>query len=118
MTKIYLFNNSDGRTDWNVVYAMADTGEVLASHVCSHRCFMAGDLHDNRPERQKAWEEKYGEYETVIVPQGEAPPEDVLEKNRLLGELADQSEGNKASIEITMSDVQNDEVSDTTDDAQ
>jgi hypothetical protein len=94
MTKIYLFNNSAGNTDWNAVYAMADTGEVLATHICSHICFMAGDLHDNRPERKKEWKEKFGDYEIVELKQGETPPDDVIEKNRILGEEYEKSKDN------------------------
>lgn len=86
-TKIYLFNNSSGTTDWNICMAIAETGEVLAQHVCSHIGFMNGDLHDNRPERQKAWNVKYPEgYEIISLPQGSIPPEGVFERNRLLAE--------------------------------
>lgn len=38
-----------------------DTGEVLASHLCSCAAFAPGDLHNDRPERLKKWEETFGE---------------------------------------------------------
>lgn len=38
-----------------------DTGEVLASHICSCAAFAPNDLHNDRPERLKMWEEKFGE---------------------------------------------------------
>lgn len=84
-TKIYLFNNSRGDTDWNVVYAIAETGEVLAQHCCSHICFMRGDLYENRPERKKSWAEKYPNgYEIIELRQGETPPQEVIERNQEL----------------------------------
>jgi hypothetical protein len=86
--KIYLFNNSSGDTDWNIVYAMSEEGEVLASHCCSHICFMRTDLHDRQTERQTGWKERFGEYELIELKQGETPPADVLEKNRIAGEKA------------------------------
>jgi len=92
MTKIYLFNNSRGDTDWNNVYAMADTGEVLASHVCSNVGFMHGDLYGHRPERQTAWKEKFGDFKIVELEQGQVPPKKVLEKNRILGEKEKEKE--------------------------
>jgi hypothetical protein len=94
MTKIYLFNNSSGETDSNFVYAMADTGEVLAEHLCSHIGFMRGDLHDRRPERQKEWKEKFGDYKIVELKQGKTPPKDVIEKNRILGEKYRKEQSN------------------------
>lgn len=102
MTKIYLFNASSGETSYNTVYAMAETGEVLASHLCSHICFMNGDLHDTRPERKEKWKEQFGEYEIVSLPQGEKPPQDVLERNKSLGEEATRNaELTKVEIKIS-----------------
>lgn len=103
MTKIYLFNNSKGNTDWNACIAMADTGEVLASHICSHIGYMNGDLHDNRPERKEAWKTKFGEYEIVSLPQGQIPPQEVLDKNTELGKEATKN-AELASVNITFED--------------
>ncbi len=48
MKKIYLFNNSwvPGRPehDWNVGYALAEDGNVLASHVSSNNEWLKHDL--------------------------------------------------------------------------
>lgn len=36
-----------------------ESGEVLASHFCSHELFAKGDLYENKPERQEKFTEKY-----------------------------------------------------------
>ena len=38
-----------------------ETGECLASHLCSHSGFAKSDLHNGRPERLQKWELKYGQ---------------------------------------------------------
>ncbi len=47
----------------NEAFYLADiqSGEVLASHFCSHELFAKGDLLENRPERIKKFKELYGE---------------------------------------------------------
>lgn len=41
--KIYAFVNGGSRDWWNVV-AVADDGECVGGHVCSHPCFGPGDM--------------------------------------------------------------------------
>lgn len=36
-----------------------ETGEILASHYCSHEGFAKGDLYENRPEREEEFTKKY-----------------------------------------------------------
>jgi hypothetical protein len=105
-TKIYLFNNSDEsgiRNQWCVCYAMAETGEVLAEHICSHPLFMEGDLIKNRPERQKAWSEKFPNgYETIII-EAENLPKEVYERNQKLRDKA-EAYTEKAGVTLTFDD--------------
>jgi hypothetical protein len=57
---------SDGMGRGDGIYCLvADSGEGLASHMCSHAGYAEGDLEKNRPERQKDWKEKFGEYKIV-----------------------------------------------------
>ena len=90
-TKIYLFNNTP-KDSWNykngnlVCFAIAETGEVLASHMCSSTYFMKGDLIENRPERKEQWNKKFPDgYEIIELKDGETPPTDVMDKNEQLG---------------------------------
>lgn len=41
---------------------IADDGEFLASHFCSHACYADGDLWKNRPERKEKWEKRNVEW--------------------------------------------------------
>ena len=46
---------------YDVAYYLLDieSGEVLASHFCSHEGFAKSDLLEGRPERQEKFKEKY-----------------------------------------------------------
>jgi len=88
MRKLYLFTNTagSGHSGFEYCYAMSDSGEVLASHICSTVDFMYGDLYGNRPERKDIWKEHFGgeegeAFEVVILPPGKFPPQEVLDKN-------------------------------------
>lgn len=103
-TKIYLFNNTQGISDWNVCIAMADTGEVLASHICSHIIYMRGDLYYNRPERKEAWAKKFPNgIEIIELEQGEVPPSKVIKKNEKLGDEATKN-AELAKVEVQISE--------------
>ncbi len=71
------------------VYAIADDGEVLATHICSAPGFFRGDLHD-REYRHAAYERKYGAwgdggaYRVEVLDVGSTPPAEVLERNKAL----------------------------------
>lgn len=46
---------------------VAATGEGLASHHCSNEGFAREDLCFGRPERMKAWRERFGEFEVKFL---------------------------------------------------
>jgi len=88
MKKLYLFSNTkgNGASGWEICYAMADDGTVLATHCCSHIGFMKGDLIDNRPERKEMYEKHFGgerdvAFEVVALQAGKVPPDDVIKLN-------------------------------------
>jgi hypothetical protein len=91
---IYVAGVLAGGEDFHMV-AVAEDGEGLGSHVCSHPSFAPGDLHD-RPRRHAAYVDKFGGwgdgqfYDVVMVPRGESPPEPVMQairaRNALIGE--------------------------------
>lgn len=59
--KIYVFVNSGFRTDCLSVYAMAEDGEILAGHVCSHVGFIPGDMGLNSKNKHEFYMGKYPE---------------------------------------------------------
>lgn len=67
------------------IFSLVDpeTGEGLASHLCSGSYFAKGDLHDNRPERLKEWREKYGvETEAKFIDETDYDMDEIFEKNK------------------------------------
>ena len=81
--KIYLFVNGTMGSDL-VCVAIAEDGVVLGSHVCSAYGYMRHDLH-NSPRGRERCEQHYPHgYEVVMVPEGDAPPEYVFERNAAL----------------------------------
>lgn len=84
--KIYLWGNA--HAPWPrggvVCYSMAESGHVLGSHFCSNGSWMRHDLHD-REDRKATCESFYPDgYELVILPEGEAPPQEVMDRNEAL----------------------------------
>ena len=79
---VYLFSNT--RSGDGPAYSMAEDGTVLGVHWCSHRGSMRHDLHD-RKDRLAAIRE-YGYRLVVLMGEGEVPPAEVLERNRLQAE--------------------------------
>ena len=77
---IYLFSNS--RDGDGIAYAMAEDGEMLGIHWCSHWKYMRHDLHD-RSVRRAVCEEHYPDgYRLVVLGRQEVPPPEVMERNR------------------------------------
>jgi hypothetical protein len=88
-TKICFFNNTPNDKDWAMVYAMAETGEVLASHACSHIGYMFHDLYGRYPEREAEWNTKFPNgFEIVLMENGQVAPSEVYAKNQKLKQLA------------------------------
>jgi len=93
-TKVYAFCNSGGGTDMQSWLAMAETGEVVSGHLSSSR---AWGIHDVGPEWKKSsYEQVLGEgfeVEYIVVDEGHAPPPEVVERNRVLGQEAKKKKG-------------------------
>ena len=80
MKKFYIVGpNIGGEGVYNLV---SEDGEGLASHFCSSAGYAKGDLESNRPERQKEWKEKFGEYEIVLIGRDEMTLEELLKRNK------------------------------------
>lgn len=58
---IYGFNNG-GSPGWYSAVLLAEDGEGLGGHLCSHECFMPGDLgilEGSRPDRHETFRQHY-----------------------------------------------------------
>lgn len=65
-----------------------ETGEALASHLCSHAGFAPGDLHDHRQERLDEWKEKYGmETECKFIDETDYDWDEIYKKNQELAKV-------------------------------
>lgn len=84
---IYLFSNSpDGD---GPAYAMAEDGNVLGSHWCSHWGYMRHDLHERADQLARCQQHYPDGYRLIVLTEpGSTPPAEVVERNRLLGEVA------------------------------
>jgi len=72
----------DGTHMGEGVYALvAEDGECLATHVCSHACYAPGDLYTRRPERQPMFEAK-GITELVWLAESGLTLAELQERNR------------------------------------
>jgi hypothetical protein len=61
---------------------VAETGEHLASHLCSHYGFAKGDLYENRPERIEEFTKRFGEIEVKHIDETDISAEQLLERNK------------------------------------
>lgn len=79
----------DSETHYDAVFHLLDpdTGEHLASHFCSGAGFARSDLHNGRPERLKAWEEKFGDKtEAKFIDETSLSWDEIYSKNQKLKE--------------------------------
>lgn len=87
----------DSKTHRDSVFYILDpeTGECLASHLCSHSCFAKSDLHDRREERLVKWKEKFGEEtEAKFIDETDYNWDEIYKKNQELGIKAEQEKEN------------------------
>jgi hypothetical protein len=61
---------------------VAETGEHLASHLCSHYGFAKGDLYENRPERIEKFTNRFGDIEVKFIDETDITEEQLLERNK------------------------------------
>lgn len=86
--KLYITGRPDGGE--GVYHILTEHGEHLASHFCSNVGFARGDLEANRPERQKEWRERFGEYEVVVLGEDDMTQEEMLKRNYAWAEAEDK----------------------------
>ena len=77
--KLYIVGPED---DGNGVYTiLTEKGEALASHLCSHNGYAKSDLEARRPERQKEWKKRFGDYEVLFIGDADVTREQITELN-------------------------------------
>ena len=77
--KLYIIcpeNEGDGVYD-----LVAETGEALADHYCSHVGFAKGDLISNRPERIEEFTKRFGTFEVLFLGDDDMTKEKLIELN-------------------------------------
>jgi len=80
-TLLVIAPGSDMHRDAIFNLLVAETGETLASHLCSASGYAPGDLYYNRPERIKEWAERFGEVEVKFIDETDIPEEELLRRN-------------------------------------
>lgn len=68
----------------DAVYSIvvAETGEGLASHLCSHAGYAYGDLYGNRPERIEEWSKRFGEVEVKYIDETDIEEPELFKRNQ------------------------------------
>lgn len=67
--KAYVVSNTeDGIKNIDgIYYLITEEGEVLASHMCSHKGFALSDLYVRRPERIEKHSKRFGKLEVSYL---------------------------------------------------
>lgn len=66
------------------VYSLivAETGECLAQHMCSHEGYAMGDLYSRRKERIEEYANRFGEVEVKFQNQTDITFKELLKRNK------------------------------------
>ena len=67
--------------DWFSL-CVAETGEILASHGCSHAGYAPGDLYYDRPERIKEFTERFGDIKVMFIDQSGISEDELIKRNK------------------------------------
>jgi hypothetical protein len=98
MKKLYIVDGT-GRGGEGIYHLIADDGEHLANHFCSSAGFAKGDLESRRPERQKEWKERFGEYQVLWLGEDDMTLEKIKELNKKWYENNKQEETDSSTSE-------------------
>lgn len=72
-----------GRSAGDAVYTIlvAETGEPLAFHMCSHAGFAYDDLYGRRDKRKAEWGERFGEVEVKFLEETDLEFDELVARN-------------------------------------
>jgi len=105
--KIYCFNNSVGKTDWNHVLAVADDGHCLAGHICSHEYYFKHDIGITSNWQHDKYNKHFGEGNWELVWLDEVAPGKYPELDAAMAlnqQLAEDAAKLKAAKEVPSGD--------------
>lgn len=91
LPRVYCWCNQSAGTDFQHWYAMAEDGEIVTSHICSHESWARTDLLDRKHD---LYDEKFGGHEDGVdfLLVWEVAPPDVYERNQTLAKAAGGAE--------------------------
>ncbi len=81
-TQLVICPSKKTRGDAVYVILVAETGEGLASHLCSSAAYAKGDLYSNRKERIKEWKDRFGEVKVDFIDDIDLDESVLLERNQ------------------------------------
>jgi hypothetical protein len=81
-TLLVIYPGRNVMKDCDFTILVAETGEALASHICSCSCFAYGDLYANRKERIREWTERFGELEVKYIDETDITEEKLIARNK------------------------------------
>jgi len=101
MIKFYVVGPEEGGD--GSYHLVTENGRALASHFCSNISWALSDLEARRPERQKEWKERFGEYKVLKIGDDNMTRERLINLNSELYEK-EKSEA-KPSSSVRMNEV-------------
>ena len=81
-TLLVIYPGTDVQADCCFTLLVANTGEGLCSHLCSHWGYAKGDLYSGRPERIKEFSKRFGEVEVKFIDETDIAVEELLKLNK------------------------------------
>ncbi len=81
-TLLVIAPGSAQRQDCVFNILVAETGEHLASHLCSNAGWAYGDLYADRPERIEEWTKRFGEFEVKYIDDTDIIEDELMERNK------------------------------------
>jgi hypothetical protein len=81
-TLLVIYPGQEVHRDQVFTILVAETGECLASHICSDSGFAYDDLYGGRPERVEEWGKRFGGIEVKFINQTGISEDELLERNQ------------------------------------
>lgn len=80
-TQLVIVPGRDASADSIFSLLVAETGEHLASHLCSHHSFAMGDLYESRNERKEELKKRFGEIDVKYIDDLDLTVDQIVERN-------------------------------------
>lgn len=85
MKTLVIYPDSNTHRDSTFHLFDPETGDCLASHLCSGSWWAQSDLHDRREDRLKEWKERFGEEtQAKFIDQTDYDWDEIYKKNQEL----------------------------------